>query len=86
MGGQEVAELQHSQKFMKKLDAADMRQTLMITGDFYIFLENSAFHDGRQHIGSRDFRDCLPLCGGRVRAIRGCRTVTIEADLSCRLS
>jgi hypothetical protein len=36
MGGREVAELQHSQKFMKQVDAGDMRQTLMITGDFYI--------------------------------------------------
>jgi hypothetical protein len=36
MGGREVAELQHSQKFMKKVDAADMRQTLMVAGDFYI--------------------------------------------------
>jgi hypothetical protein len=47
MGGRAVAELRHSQKFMKKVDAADMRQTLMIAGDFYIswrivYLTNSS--------------------------------------------
>jgi hypothetical protein len=36
MGGREVAELQHSQKFMKKVDSADIHQTIMITGGFYI--------------------------------------------------
>ena len=34
MGGRAVAELRHSQKFMKKVDVADMRRTLMIAGDF----------------------------------------------------
>jgi hypothetical protein len=37
MGGREVAGLQHSQKFMKKVDGAGMRQTLMIARTF-IFL------------------------------------------------
>jgi hypothetical protein len=34
MGGREVVELQQSQKLMKQVDAADVRQTHMITGYF----------------------------------------------------
>jgi hypothetical protein len=29
---QEIAELQHSQEFTKEVDAAEMRETLVITG------------------------------------------------------
>jgi hypothetical protein len=34
--GQEMAELQHSQKFMEEVHATVVRQTRMITGDFDI--------------------------------------------------
>jgi hypothetical protein len=44
MGGREVAELQHSQKIMKKVDAAGMRQILDCRRLLY-FLENSVFHE-----------------------------------------
>jgi hypothetical protein len=33
MGGQEIAQLQHSQKFVKKVDTAEVRQARVITGD-----------------------------------------------------
>jgi hypothetical protein len=33
MLGQEVTEMQHSKKFVKKVRSAKMRQTLVITGD-----------------------------------------------------
>jgi hypothetical protein len=32
--GQEMAELQHSQKFVEEVNTAVVRQTRMITGDF----------------------------------------------------
>jgi hypothetical protein len=34
--GKEVAELQHSQKFMEEVDTAVVSETLMVTGDFDI--------------------------------------------------
>jgi hypothetical protein len=34
--GQKMAKLQHSQKFVEEVDAAVVRQTRMITGDFNI--------------------------------------------------
>jgi hypothetical protein len=36
MGGEKVAELQHSDEFMKEVNAADVGQTRMIKGYFYI--------------------------------------------------
>jgi len=36
VGGQKMAKLQHSQKFVEKVDAAVVRQTRMIAGDFDI--------------------------------------------------
>jgi len=36
VGGQEVAELQHSQKFMEEVNAAVVSETRMVTGDFDI--------------------------------------------------
>jgi hypothetical protein len=33
MMGQEMTELQHSQKFVEKVHSAEVRQTGMITGD-----------------------------------------------------
>lgn len=40
-----MAELQHSQKFVKEVDAAIMRQTRMITADSNIFEANTAFRE-----------------------------------------
>jgi hypothetical protein len=37
MAGKEVPQLQHSKKFMKKVHAAEVRQTLVITGDLNVF-------------------------------------------------
>jgi hypothetical protein len=36
MAGQEIAELQHSYKFVKEEGAAKVRQARMFTGDSYI--------------------------------------------------
>jgi hypothetical protein len=36
MAGEEIAQLQHSQKFMEKVSSPKVRQTRMITGDFEI--------------------------------------------------
>jgi hypothetical protein len=36
MASQEVAELQHSQKFMEEVDSSEVRQTSVIKGDFDI--------------------------------------------------
>jgi hypothetical protein len=36
MAGQEIAELQHSYKFVKEEGATKVRQTPMFTGDSYI--------------------------------------------------
>ena len=36
MSGQKMAEMQHSQKFMKKEHSAKVRQARMITGEFDI--------------------------------------------------
>jgi len=45
MGGQEMTEVQRSQKFVEKVNTAIMRQTSMITGDPNISRRIWHFHE-----------------------------------------
>jgi len=45
MGGQEMAQLQHSQEFVEKVNSTEVRQTSMITADFYISRRIRHFHE-----------------------------------------
>jgi hypothetical protein len=45
MRGQEMAEMQRSQKFMEEVNTAIMRQTRMITGDSNIPRRIRHFHE-----------------------------------------